>query len=228
MKKYLFVVAHPDDEVLAAGATIHALSRNGNDIYMCVLNSISDIRCHDSGLMMNEMIKSHNIIGIKETKIGNFETMHFNTIPQIELVRFIEDAVIEYQPDIVITHHPSDIHSDHQQVSVACRTAVRISQRQTMCVNKIQSFYYMEVPSSTDWGSASNESGFKPNTYMEITGDDFEAKIKGLEVYTEGAVLREAPHPRSKRALESLAIKRGSEIGFLMAEAFECVFKEGM
>lgn len=27
----LFVVAHPDDEVLGAGATIHTLIKNGND-----------------------------------------------------------------------------------------------------------------------------------------------------------------------------------------------------
>ncbi|WP_373829785.1 PIG-L deacetylase family protein [Bacteroides heparinolyticus] len=43
MKKYLFVVAHPDDEVLAAGATIHALTQKGNEVYMCVLNSIGDL-----------------------------------------------------------------------------------------------------------------------------------------------------------------------------------------
>lgn len=115
MKKYLFVVAHPDDEVLAAGATIHALTQKGNEVYMCVLNSISDIRCDDSRLMMKEMEKSHDIVGIKETEIGNFATMHFNTIPQIELVRFIENAITKFQPDIVITHHPVDIHSDHQE-----------------------------------------------------------------------------------------------------------------
>ena len=120
MNKYLFVVAHPDDEVLAAGATIHSLAKQGHEIYMCVLNSVSDIRCNDSTLMINEMKKSHGIVGVKETEIGSFDTMHFNAIPQIELVRFIENAIIKYQPDVVITHHPSDIHSDHQQVSIAC------------------------------------------------------------------------------------------------------------
>lgn len=228
MKKYLFVVAHPDDEVLAAGATIHSLVKKGNEVYMCVLNSVSDIRCKDSRLMMKEMEKSHQIIGVKKTEVGNFQTMHFNTIPQIELVRFIENAIMMFQPDIVVTHHPADIHSDHQQVSIACKTAARISQRQTVRMNKISGFYYMEVMSSTDWGSTSNIVGFKPDTYMSVSNDDFEAKIQALEAYTEGAVLREPPHPRAKRSLEALAIKRGSEIGSMLAESFECVFKEGM
>jgi LmbE family N-acetylglucosaminyl deacetylase len=178
--------------------------------------------------MMREMEKSHKIIGIKETLVGNFQTMHFNTIPQIELVRFIEDAIKIFQPDAIVTHHPTDVHSDHQQVSIACNTAARISQRQTVSVNRIKALYYMEVPSSTDWGSASGTNGFRPNTYVGVSGEDFNAKIEALKVYTEGSVLRNPPHPRSEKALEALAVKRGSEIGCLMAESFECVFKEGI
>lgn len=223
--KYLFVVAHADDEALAAGATIHRLSKSGNEVHMCLLNSVSDIRCIDSAQMINEMELSHKILGIKETMIGNFMTLHFNTIPQIELVKFIESAIYKYQPDIVITHHECDLHSDHQQVSLACKAAVRLSQRQTKAVNHIKEFYYMEVPSSTDWGVATGERPFIPNTYIHISEDDFRAKIESLKVYSEGAVLREMPHPRSEEALKALAIKRGTEIGFMMAEAFEVAFR---
>ena len=47
MAKYLFVVAHPDDEALGAGATMKKLSERGDDVYVCVMNSVSDIRCKD-------------------------------------------------------------------------------------------------------------------------------------------------------------------------------------
>ena len=224
-KKYLLVVAHPDDEALAAGATIHKLSNLGHEVYMCLLNSVSDIRCMDSIRMIREMELSHKILGVQETMIGNFMTLHFNTIPQIELVKFIESAISKYQPDVVITHHECDLHSDHQQVSLACKAAVRLSQRQTKVVNHIKEFYYMEVPSSTDWGVATGSRPFIPNTYINISDDDFKAKVESLKVYSEGAVLREMPHPRSEEALKALAVKRGTEIGYMMAESLEMVFR---
>lgn len=223
--RYLFVVAHPDDEVIAAGATIHKLSKQGNEVFMCVLNSVSDIRCNDSKLMMEEMEKSHRIVGISETMAGNFCTLHFNTIPQIELVKFIEEAIIKFTPDVIVTHHPSDLHNDHKQVSEACNVAARLAQRQIGDIKPIKALYYMEVMSSTDWGANTAIEAFLPDTYTEISEEDYNAKIAALEVYTEGAVLRPAPHPRSKEALNALAVKRGSEIGYKMAEAFKTVFK---
>lgn len=218
--KYLFVIAHPDDEALAGGATMHKLSQRGNEVAVCVLNSVSDIRCKDSERMMDDMEVSHEILGVCRTYVGEFETMHFNVTPEQELVEFIEKAIHDFEPDIVITHHPSDLHDDHRHVSQACTTAVRMPQRGISEMNPIKEYMYMEVPSSTDWANS-----FVPNVYSEISQDDFDAKIRSLEVYTEGAVLREAPHPRSKKVLKALAVKRGSEIGYMMAEAFQLVFK---
>lgn len=34
---YLFVVAHPDDEVLGAGATIYKLIKDGNHVAVCTM-----------------------------------------------------------------------------------------------------------------------------------------------------------------------------------------------
>jgi LmbE family N-acetylglucosaminyl deacetylase len=36
---YLIVVAHPDDEVLCAGATIHKLIKNGNNVAVAIMVS---------------------------------------------------------------------------------------------------------------------------------------------------------------------------------------------
>ena len=33
MGRFLFVVAHPDDEILGAGAFIHKKAKEGNEIY---------------------------------------------------------------------------------------------------------------------------------------------------------------------------------------------------
>ena len=223
--KYLIVVAHPDDEALGAGATMHKLSRQGHEVYVCVMNSVSDIRCKDSEQMMNEMELSHKILGVRKSFVGNFETMHFNVTPEEELVKFIENAIKEVEPDVVITHHPSDLHNDHFHVSNACRTAVRLSQRQIAIINRVKAFYYMEIPSSTDWAQNGTKHPFIPDSYSEIGEEDLEAKIKSLKVYTEGAVIRDMPHSRSELSLRAYSIKRGTEIGYNMAEGFELVFQ---
>ena len=42
--RYLIVAAHPDDEALGAGATMHKASRNGDDVYVCLLSHWSPTR----------------------------------------------------------------------------------------------------------------------------------------------------------------------------------------
>ena len=44
---YLFVVAHPDDEVLGAGALIHKLHRMGERVAVYVLNTLDTTRYAD-------------------------------------------------------------------------------------------------------------------------------------------------------------------------------------
>ena len=228
-RRYLFVVAHPDDEVLAAGGTIRKLAQQGHQVYVCIMNSVSDIRCKDSETMIEDMMRTHKMLGVHAVFIGDFETMKFNVTPQIKLVAFIEDAIKRCQPDVVFTHHPSDLHNDHYNTAIACRTAVRLPQRRIADINPIKQFYYMEVPSSTDWAAnGCIGEGFSPNTYSEISEDDFDYKIMALKMYQEGGVLREEPHPRNDIRLYALAMKRGSEIGCELAEAFQLVFSGGL
>ena len=37
--KYMFVVAHPDDEVLGAGGFIHKAIQHGDDVCVVILNA---------------------------------------------------------------------------------------------------------------------------------------------------------------------------------------------
>lgn len=53
-----------------------------------------------------------------------------NTVPHLKLVQFIESAIRESEPDIIITHHPADTNNDHLQTSMACQEAIRLFQRQ--------------------------------------------------------------------------------------------------
>ncbi len=43
---YLIVVAHPDDEVLGAGATINKLSGEGHEVNVCILSGNAGARAN--------------------------------------------------------------------------------------------------------------------------------------------------------------------------------------
>ena len=84
---------------------------------------------------------------------------------------------------------------------------------------EIRSF---ETPSSTDQAPYVNNFLFLPNLYVSI-GEFWNLKEESLNIYKKE--LNNAPHPRSLEAIKALAIKRGAESGFKMAEAF-CIIRK--
>ena len=146
-----------------------------------------------------------------------------NIVPHLKLVQFIEAAIKESRPDIVITHHPADTNNDHLQTSMACQEAVRWPQRQPK-EKRIKEFWYMEVPSCTEWKINNGMNTFNPNCFVEIGKDGIESKIESLGMYRD--VMRAYPHPRSAEYITGLAAMRGGQWGLNYAEAFEVVVRE--
>lgn len=221
--KYLIVVAHPDDEVLGAGASIYTLSQKGNKVDICIMSSQAkarNFRPKDEELS-SDLNLSSEILGINNIYEEDFPNIEMNTIPHLQLVQFIEKTIISSDADVVITHHPSDTNNDHMHTSLACQAAIRLFQRRDD-VRPIKRLYFMEVPSATEWSVNSAMSRFTPNTFIEVGKDGVNAKIKALSSYR--GVMRLYPHPRSNEAISGLAAFRGSQSGCNYAEAFECVF----
>ena len=221
--KYLIVVAHPDDETLGTGASIYRWSKDSN-VDVCILCSDATARAFrpDDETLARDMDTSMNAIGINRRFLGSFPNIKMNTVPHLDLVQFIEKAIIDSEPDIVITHHPSDTNNDHLQTSLACQEAIRLFQRRSD-FHPISECWFMEVPSSTEWSINSSLSRFIPNTFVEVGRAGIEAKINALSLYR--GVMRPYPHPRSPEAIEGLAAYRGAQAGCDYAEAFECVFR---
>jgi LmbE family N-acetylglucosaminyl deacetylase len=146
-----------------------------------------------------------------------------NTVPHLQLVQFIESAIKESEPDIIITHHPADTNNDHLQTSMACQEAIRLFQRRPE-VKRVKEFWYMEVPSCTEWKINNAIQTFNPNCFVEIGKEGVDAKIKALGMYR--GVMRPYPHPRSVEYISGLAAVRGSQWGVMYAEGFEVVLRE--
>lgn len=221
---YLVVVAHPDDEVLGAGATIHKLIEDGNKVAVAIMVSQAAARKDLSSTLSDDEAEALSIIGVEKKYEADFPNIEMNTVPHLELVKFIESCIENWEAEAIITHHPSDTNNDHVMTSYAVQAAARLFQRKPG-VPALKELLYMEVPSSTEWSFDSSANRFTPNFFVEIGKQGIEIKIKALSAYK--GVMRPYPHPRSKEALEGLAAYRGVQAGCNYAEAFECAFKRG-
>lgn len=223
---YLVVVAHPDDEVLGAGATICQFSK-AHSVDVCFLSSEARARAlrPEDEELQSDSDACGRLLGIRNKFNAHFPNIEFNMVSHLHLVQFIEEALLSAETDIVITHHPADTNNDHTHTSLACQAAIRLFQRRTD-VKPIKELWFMEVASSTEWSVNSAMHRFIPNTYIELGEEGIRKKIEALSRYR--GVMRDYPHPRSAEALRGLALYRGAQAGFNYAEAFECVFRRGI
>lgn len=218
---YLLVVAHPDDEVLGAGGTVKRLTDAGHRVDLCILCGEVTVRSFrpEDRQLRDDLEVSSKALGIGALHLGNFPNIAMNNTPHLELVQFIEKAILAASPDVVITHHPADTNNDHMHTSLACQAAIRLFQRRTD-VPPLGELWFMEVLSSTEWSVNTGMNPFVPNVFVELGEDGVRAKLEALAHYR--GVMRDYPHPRSEEAIRGLAAYRGAQAGCRYAEAFQC------
>lgn len=219
---YLVVVAHPDDEVLGAGATIRKLIQGGHKVAVAIMVGKAAARANLSDTLSEDERRALDILGVEKVYHADFPNIKMNTVAHLELVQFIERCMMDWQADAIITHHPSDTNIDHQETSNAVNAACRLFQR-TDGIPRLKELLFMEVLSSTEWSLNTAANRFMPNFFVEIGEEGLESKLNALAAYK--GVMRPFPHPRSGKAIEGLAAYRGAQAGCNYAEAFEAVFR---
>ena len=204
-KQMLVVVAHPDDELLGLGATMHKLINEQNcKVRVIILGegvtSRSDERDPE---YWKEELKIHrqNIeqarkaIGYESVGIYDFPDNRFDTVALLDIIKVIEKEKETFQPEIIFTHHGGDVNIDHQRTFEAVVTATRPMEKE-----KVHAVITFETPSGTEWIASSDPRIFTPNVFIEVSVENLNAKIKGMESYEFEK--REYPHPRSPKALK--------------------------
>lgn len=75
---FLVVVAHPDDEVLGAGATMHKLANEGNTVNVCIMSGEVEARDHRPAIdNLNEDVdNSLRLLGVKNVSRGKVSDKH--------------------------------------------------------------------------------------------------------------------------------------------------------
>lgn len=226
-KRILVIVAHPDDELLGLGATMHKLISEQNCEVRAVIlgegiTSRSEKRDPEKwkkelSVHRKNIETARKAIGYKSVGIYDFPDNRFDTVALLDIIKVIEKEKQDFQPEIIFTHHGGDVNIDHQRTFEAVITAARPMQHE-----KVHTIITFETPSGTEWIASSDPRKFIPNLFIEVSAENIKAKIKGMESYEFEK--RSYPHPRSPEALRIRSQMWGISNGVNFAEAF-CVIR---
>ena len=210
MSNILILAAHPDDESLGCGATIAKLASEGHQVTLLTFTDGVSARNNNKAANRNNKLDlCASILGIHSYKSGNFPDNQMDTVPLLDVCKFIENS-IDSLPDIIFTHHSSCLNIDHQIVARATNVVFRPSIGHPI---KIYAYY---VPSSTDYDLFNTFDG---RSYFEVK-DYKDIKLKCLKMcYNEE--MRDFPHSRSYENVENLMKVWGAEVGVEYAEKFK-------
>lgn len=219
----MIVAAHPDDELLGLGATMHKFIHvYGVSTHVIILGEGITSRAsqRDPDKWENELkIHRKNIdeagrsIGYESIKTFDFPDNRFDTVALLDIVKTIEKEKKKFQPDIIFTHHRGDLNIDHQLTFDAVITACRPLKEEN-----VKTIITFETPSATEWTASTGPAPFTPNIFVDVSEENMVAKINGMEKYQFEK--RAYPHPRSPKALKVRAQYWGVTIGSKYAEPF--------
>ena len=222
-QRMLIIAAHPDDEVLGMGASLHRfIHTQGHQVRVVIMGEglTSRQQQRDPSLCQTQLQELHqqaraaaNVLGIQELKQYQLPDNRFDSLDILDIIKIIETEMDDFQPDWLWTHHGGDTNQDHRICFDASIVACRALPNQ-----KLKGIISFEVPSSTEWQAFNSPNYFRPNLFLSLSADDLLAKQNAMSCYESER--REFPHPRSSLALETLAHYRGTMSGLNLAEAF--------
>lgn len=197
----LAIGAHPDDIEFGAGATLLRYREQGCRTYGLILTNgergNSNGKDQDTDSRIHEAHQSAQVIALLELRLLSFPDTRLH-ICKADIRRVIESTLRELAPDVILTHTPNDVHSDHKTVFEVTREAARGAYT-ILC-----------------YENPNTPPEFKPDYFVDVS-DYLDDKIKALarhktqsqKPYTDPKVIRAA------------AAFRGAQARVKYAEAFE-------
>lgn len=216
--RILAVGAHPDDLEILCGGTLAKYRARRDEVVMChVANG-------DKGhfvippdelarIRAKEACDAADVIGA-ECMAMNFLDMEIHDTPEAR-ERFI-DIVRAARPDVIITHHPADYHTDHKAVSALMLEAsfsATVPHVKTAheYLPKLPVVYFMDTLAGID---------FQPREYVDVTEFISQKRAMLSKHQSQLTWLREHDHYDALDALETQAKYRGYQCGVEYAEGF--------
>lgn len=225
-QRLLVLAPHADDETAGAGGLMARVKDAGGKVFVMVA-STGDLDHFDGAAKKT----SKNTRGaelaaaMKVLEVDDFEILwqddrvhlRLETLPRRELVDHIERkgrlAIEKTKPTMIVLPAPS-FNQDHEALYKAGITACR---PHLPALKAFQSYVLIADAPQLAW---SGPPHFRPNFYVDISGDALERKLKAYACHK--SQIRPEPSQAGLDALRLLAEARGREISVAAAEAFDC------
>ena len=221
--KILVIAAHPNDDILGCGGLMAKYSKKCRFNILFIAEGVSarfdkdKIKSDDCKEKINarksNCIDALNLLGINDPIFIDYPCGRLDTIPIIEINKKIEEAISIYNPDVILTHSPTDCNNDHRLIYKSVMMATRPGGLSS--VNIVANF---EINSSTEWNFGDE---FCPNFFEGLSDEHLQLKLDALSKYVDE--IRPSTHPRSIEGVKILARHRGFKVGLKYAEAFKIV-----
>ncbi|MBD3407830.1 MAG: hypothetical protein GF411_17050 [Candidatus Lokiarchaeota archaeon] len=133
----LVIVAHPDDESLGAGGTIHQHVRNGIPV---------DVHCMTGNDERNEELKKAcTVLGVRNLYLSERDDFDID----MSMVHEVVATILKSRPTIIITHSEDDYNRNHQICVQIVQQAVEWASHITIFDNahRVERIYHMEINS---------------------------------------------------------------------------------
>ena len=219
----LIIAAHPDDEVVGCGGLISKIKQDGGKVFVLYLTNGTTNDFSDKGISTaqereTEIKKVATFFKYDDYKIafpGNRHHLRLDSLSQKDLMDEIERGAISLEninPTIVAFPSLDDYNQDHRVAANAAFASCRPAPSESKKTPRIIISY--EHPTG-GWGIS---EGKYPSFFISLSKKNLKEKIQALKLYK--SQVRETPHPRSLKAVESLAKYRGALCGTHQAEGY--------
>lgn len=211
----LVVAPHPDDETLGCGGTLLRHSADADERHWLIATTIEGSEMFSSDRIASGKEEIANVAenyGFEQIHLPKFPTTRLDTIAKGDLIAEFSEVVQRVRPTTVYLPFRNDVHSDHAAVFDAMVAATK-----SFRAPFVKGIYAYETLSETEFGLRTDDSGFQPNLFIDIS-EHLNRKIEIMKLFKEE--MDEFPFPRSATAITAQAQLRGSQIACHAAEAF--------
>jgi LmbE family N-acetylglucosaminyl deacetylase len=214
-RKVLAVAPHPDDETLGCGGSLLRHIADGDEVHWLIVTAMTPalgFLAEDIERREREISNVAHAYRFAAVHTLGLPAMRLDTLPKGQLVDAVGSVVRGVQPDTLYLPYRNDAHSDHAAVfdaAAACCKGFRYPS-----VRRVRAY---ETLSETEFGLRPDDSGFRPNLFVDIASY-IDRKVEIMKLFpTE---IAPAPFPRNLEAIRALATFRGLVAGTIAAEAF--------
>ena len=215
----LFVFAHLDDETILSFGTMKQLRAKGHRVGVlvpCGFGRPTNER-PDSSSRRETFNEIMDKIGVDFVSIGK---LHDRSIDVPSFKEALDNAINMFIPTTIVTHSPTDIHTDHSLVAYEVLVASRPHGARNTRVQQV-----LTTVSPNSLQGFGQFGKFNPDTFVNIT-EYCEEKNRMLMEYTKTG---EGPYDyddaRSASSISAQNLAWGRLGGCDSAEAYETVFR---